>query len=210
VGISRPGITIHRSTRLEAAERLLVQGIPCTSVPRTLLDLAIVVNRQLLERACDQAEVLRLVDWAAMEELLTHARGRPGVRRLRAVLGAAGVGQNITRTELERRFLDLCRHAALPSPEVNEWLAVAGEEIQVDFVWHGPRLVVETDGFGTHGTRRAFREDRRRDRVLGLAGWRVIRFTWDDLTCAPGHVAAVLRDLVRTPSTAPSRASMAE
>jgi very-short-patch-repair endonuclease len=69
--------------------------------------------------------------------------------------------------------------------------------MHVDFVWHGPRVVVETDGFRTHGTRRAFREDRRRDRLLGLEGWRVVRFTWDDLTNDPEHVMRVVRDLVR-------------
>jgi very-short-patch-repair endonuclease len=200
VGLARPGIAVHRSVRLDPADRAEASGIPCTSVPRTLLDLAAVVNRRVLERACDQAEVLRLVDWAGMEGLLVRARGRPGVQRLRAVLGAADTDQALTRSELEGRFLALCRDAALPSPAVNQWLTVAGEEMQVDFVWRRPRLIVETDGIRTHGTRRAFQEDRRRDRLLALDGWRVIRFTWEDLTGDPQHVTSVLRDLVDTPA----------
>lgn len=198
VRLSRPGIRVHCSTCLSDNDRTVVRGVPCTSVPRTLVDLAVVATRPVLERACDQAEILRLVDWSAVYELLSTARGRPGVRRLRAVLDGGDVGHDVPRSELERQFLALCRRAALPSPAVNQWLAVAGEETQVDFVWHEPRVVVETDGFRTHGTRWAFRRDRRRDRLLGLAGWRVVRFTWDDLTNDPDHVTRVLRDLAST------------
>ncbi len=193
---SRPGIRVHCSTCFADADRIAVRGVPCTSVPRTLVDLATVVSRPVLERACDQAEILRLVDWSAVDELLARASGHAGARRLRAVLGAGVVGDEVLLSELERRFLALCRRECLPSPAVNQWLALAGEEMQVDFVFHGPRVVVETDGFRTHGTRQAFHRDRRRDRLLGLAGWRVIRFTWDDVTHDPEHVTKVLRDLL--------------
>ncbi len=202
-GLSRPGINVHRSTCLSDNDRTVVRGVPCTSVPRTLVDLAAVVSRPVLERACDQAEILRLVDWSAMYELLGTVRGRPGVRRLRVVIGTGDVGHAVPRSELERRFLALCRKAGLPMPAVNQWLTVAGEEMQVDFVWHGPRAIVETDGFRTHGTRRAFQEDRRRDRLLGLAGWRVVRFTWDDVTDDSDHVTRVLHGLLATSSASP-------
>ena len=75
-------------------------------------------------------------------------------------------------------------------------MAVAGEEMQVDFVWHEQRVIVETDGFGTHGTRQAFQRDRRRDQLLTLAGWRVIRFTWDQVTNEPRYVIDVMRELM--------------
>jgi very-short-patch-repair endonuclease len=193
---ARPGIRVHCSTCLTDDDRTLVRGVPCTTVPRTLLDFAAVVPRGVLERACDQAEILGLVDWSVMHELVSASRGRRGVRRLRAVLGAGDAGESVPRSELERRFLALCRRELLPSPAVNQWLATAGEEMQVDFVWRTQRLIVETDGFRTHGTRRAFQEDRRRDRLLGLAGWRVVRFTWEDLGNDPEHVTRVLRDLL--------------
>jgi hypothetical protein len=201
-GLARPGIRIHRSTCLASADVSAARGIPCTSVVRTLLDLAAVVPRPVLEKACDQAEVERLLDWAAVKEALARARGRAGIRLLRAVLEVGHHGDDLPRSELERRFLALCRRAGLPVPAVNQWLAVAGEEVQVDFVWHTHGVIVETDGFRTHGTHRAFREDRRRDRLLALAGWRVVRFTWDDLTSDSEHVTRVLRDLLKTP---PSR-----
>jgi hypothetical protein len=202
VGLSRPRIRVHRSTWLRDADRAVERGVPCTSVARTLLDLAAVVNRHVLERACDQAEVLRLIDWSVMDELVAGARGRAGVGKLRAVLSAGDLGHDVPSSVLEGRFLALCRRADLPKPAVNQWLTVAGEEIQVDFVWRGLRLIVETDGFRTHRTRRAFQQDRRRDRLLGLAGWRVVRFTWDDVTSDPAHVTAVLRSLLVTPTFA--------
>ncbi len=147
-----------------------------------------------------------MLDMDAVRELLARTAGHPGVRRLRAVVETGQVGENIPRTELEARFRQLCEQAGLPRPAVNEWIAVAGEEIQVDFVWFKERVIVETDGFGTHGTRQAFQRDRRRDQLLSLAGWRVVRFTWDEVTKEPGHVTDVVRKLLagRTESRPPA------
>jgi very-short-patch-repair endonuclease len=75
-------------------------------------------------------------------------------------------------------------------------MTVAGQETEVDFLWRNQRVVVEVDGFVTHGTRRAFQRDRRRDQLLSLAGWQVIRFTWDEVTKVPKHVVAVVRKLL--------------
>jgi very-short-patch-repair endonuclease len=97
---------------------------------------------------------------------------------------------------LEQRFLRLCRRSDLPPPEVNVWMTVAGAEMQVDFLWRKHRVVVEVDGFATHRTRHGFQRDRRRDRLLSLAGWQVIRFTWDDVTKEPRHVMEVVRELL--------------
>jgi len=195
-GLSRPGLRLHRPTCVSEVDRALIRGIPCTSVPRTLLDLAQVSSRRILERACDQAEVLRMLDMDAVRELLARRAGCAGVRRLRAVLEPGQVGESIPRTELEARVLRLWRKANLQSPEVNVWMTVGDEEIQVDFVWHEQRVIVETDGFGTHGTRQAFQRDRRRDQLLSLAGWRVVRFTWDEVTKEPSHVTEVVRALI--------------
>jgi predicted transcriptional regulator of viral defense system len=195
-GLARSGIRVHRSTCLIPADRTSVNGIPCTSVARTLLDLAGVVHRRALERACDQAEVLRLFDCAAIDDMLSRARGAAGVRKLRAVLEAGHVGEGIPRSELEGRFLRLCLRSDLPPPEVNVWMTVEGEEMQVDFLWRKHRVVVEVDGFGTHGTRLAFQRDRRRGQLLTLAGWQAIRFTWNDVTSQPGRVTELLRRLL--------------
>jgi hypothetical protein len=152
-GVSRPGIRVHRSTGLVAADRASVKGIPCTSPAWTLLDLAGDAPRNVLERACDQAELLRVLDMGAIEELLIRREGQPGTGRLSEVLGTGLVGQDIPRSELERRLLALCRAAELPLPEVNVWVPVPGDEIKVDFLWREQHLIVE--GTGSRRTARA-------------------------------------------------------
>ncbi len=71
-------------------------------------------------------------------------------------------------------------------------MTLGGEETEVDFLWRKPRVVAEVDGFGTHGTRQAFQRDHRRDQMLRLGGWEVVRFTWDDVTKEPEHVMEVV------------------
>ena len=192
---SRAGIDLHRSTTLAPTDVEVVRAIPCTSVARTLLDLAEVVGRRSVERAVDQAEVLRVFDPRAINDVLDRANGRRGAAALRAVLAEHAPGDTLTRSELEERFLALSRAAGVPRPRVNAWIALPGHEIQADFVWERRRLIVETDGHGAHGTRAAFERDRTRDRHLLLAGWRVVRFTWRQVVHEPDEVIGTLAAL---------------
>jgi very-short-patch-repair endonuclease len=75
-------------------------------------------------------------------------------------------------------------------------MAIAGTEMQCDFVWHAQRVVVEVDGWRAHRSKPAFENDRRRDQLLRLHGWQVVRFTWDDVTKDPAHVVAVVSAMV--------------
>jgi very-short-patch-repair endonuclease len=97
----------------------------------------------------------------------------------------------LTRSELEARFLDLCRSAGLPPPRANHVV----EGMEVDFCWPELRLIVETDGWAYHGTRAAFSRDRRRSVTLTVAGWTVLRFTYEDVVHDPDHVVQTLRQL---------------
>jgi hypothetical protein len=154
-----------------------------------------VVDRRGVERAIDQAEVLRVFDLRAVHEVLSRATGRRGAGVLAAVL-AEYDGPTLTDRELEERFFLLCRDAGIPKPEVNVWIAIdGGIAYKADFLWRAERLVVETDGWGSHGTRRAFEDDRRRDRRLRLAGWDVVRFTWRDVEREPEEVTTTLAQL---------------
>ena len=193
-GFSRPGVDVHRARRLDPADVTRVRGVPCTTVARTLLDLAEVLDGQALGRACEQAEVLRILDRRAVDRVLARADGRHGAPALRTVL--AEVGCALTRSELEKRFLALCAAAGVPLPRVNAWLELDGGGLEVDFLWDVQRLIVETDGHRTHGTRRAFERDRRRDQRLTLAGWRVVRVTWRQLTLDPDDVARTIGALL--------------
>jgi hypothetical protein len=198
-GRSRDGLDVHRADTLLPQDATNVDGIPCTTVARTLLDLAEVVNRRQVERACDQADLERLLDATALDAVLTRAHGRRGSPVLRSILDEHAIGQTVTRSEMEERFLTLCDRAGLPRPEVNVWIALPhGGHAQADFLWREHRLIVETDGRAAHGTRRAFEHDRRRDQRLVLAGWRVIRVTWRQLTREPEELARILQALLAT------------
>ena len=192
---SRPGIEVHASGTLQPADLAVVEAIPCTSLARTLLDLAEVLDVRGVERAIDQAEVLRLFDLREVDEVLSRAAGRRGLAVLRSAL-ARYERPSLTHSELEELLFGLCREVGLPKPETNVWITLEGGAVRVDFLWRAERLIVETDGWASHGTRRAFETDRRRDRRLQLAGWQVVRFTWRDLLEHPSEVVATLTGLL--------------
>jgi very-short-patch-repair endonuclease/predicted transcriptional regulator of viral defense system len=193
---SRPRIDVHRSSTLEPADVTTVHGIPCTTVARTLVDLGDVVDRRAVERAVDQAEVLRVFDLKTVHEALQRAGRRRGAGTLRAVLEDYE-GPTLTRRGLEERFLALCRRASLPSPAVNTWIALNdGIAYEADFLWRSHKLIAETDGRDVHTTRKAFEHDRLRDQRLTLAGFAVVRFTWRQVADEPERVAEALRSLL--------------
>jgi very-short-patch-repair endonuclease len=186
----RPGITLHRPRRLHAEDRATRNGIPVTSIARTLLDLAAVVRPRQLARAIDEADRLGVLDVRATERSISRTNGHRGRGLLRRALLVNRGPQAVTRSELERRFLSLCREAGLPRPQVN----IAIEGVEVDVAWPARRLVVELDGYEFHRTRARFEEDRSRDGELLVAGYRVLRITHRRLESdAPGVVAAVRR-----------------
>jgi very-short-patch-repair endonuclease/predicted transcriptional regulator of viral defense system len=193
-GKGRKGIDVHRATGLEPRDITTVDGIPTTTVARTLLDLATTLHRAALERAVEQAEKLRIFDLAAVVDVTTRACDRRAATNLRNALAVYTPEPAFTRSELEKRFLALCRAAGVPTPRTNN---VTGSD-EIDFTWPDRRLMVETDSLRHHGTRAAFERDRRRDQQLTAAGWRVVRFTWRQVHDTPADVAATLRALLAT------------
>ena len=182
---STPAIRVHRTQTLSLTDVVRDEdGLPRTSVARTLRDLAATTATHRLERIAHRAEHLRILETA---ELAPHM---PGARRLRRAMGTLVAGEpDVTRSELEERFLALVAEAGLPRPEVNA--RVLGSE--VDFLWRDRRLIVETDGAATHLTARAFEEDRRRDVDLHAAGYRVLRFTWRQVVADGAWIVRTLR-----------------
>jgi hypothetical protein len=189
----RPGIAIHLTRHLPDVEVAKHEAIPVTSVARTLLDLAGLLSPTQLQRAVAETDRLELLDLGTLDLALDRGRGRRGTRALRAVLEAHRSPAPITRSELERRFLDLCRAAGLPLPSLNAF--VAG--LEVDAVWPRAHVVVELDGFAYHRDRVAFERDRERDAMLQLAGYRVLRFTHRRLEVAPDEAIETVRGLLR-------------
>ena len=195
---SRPGLRVHASLTLDRNDVTQKERIPCTTVARTLLDLAEDLDDRGVERAVEQAGVLNLFDLRAVSDVLDRANGRLGTGRLRRVLEAAGEPA-FTESELEEYFLELCRKHGLPRPQVAGWIATSDGHMKADFLWRAQRLIVETDGYAFHSHRRAFERDHRRDLLLHLAGWKVRRFTWRQIANDADLVAATVRAVLAGP-----------
>jgi very-short-patch-repair endonuclease len=183
----RPGLTVHRTRRLHADEVTLHRGIPTTTVSRTLWDLAGTPDHRRLRPAVRQAVRLHGLDIA---RLLGELEGRQDVRsrRLVRVLALWVPRVELTESELEARFLELCRRHGLPEPELQRSFG----NRRADFVWHDCRLIVETDG-ASHLGPVALTDDRAKDRDLQMSGYAVIRFTWADVVNRPAETARELR-----------------
>ena len=173
-----PGIRLHRSRSLDAQDTTSHQGIPTTTVHRTLLDLAATARPSELERALAQAERLRLYDHRAIQSAIARSNGHRGTQLLAR---ATTREPKWTRNEWEAAFLELLRAAGLPEPLTNDAFDVPDHgHCEPDYHWPAQRVIVELDGFETHGTRAAFRADRAKDAALTASGYRVLRFTYDD------------------------------
>jgi very-short-patch-repair endonuclease len=192
----RRGIDVHETTSLTAGDINVVDGIPCTAVARKLLDLAEVVNERSVELAIERPERRGLFDLRAVKRVVARADGRVGAGVVRRLISRSAWQPTLPRNELEELFLLLCRRTRVPQPEVNGWIPLDGDWVEADFLWRERRLVIETDGHETHGTRQAFENDRFRDQQLALAGLRVLRLTWRQVVDDPDHVAATLGQLV--------------
>lgn len=200
----RRGVVCRVFGSLAQTDREVVDAIPCASVPLTLLGLATTAPATL-PGALARAERCGRLDLSAIAELLARRPRAPGGPALRRALRAYQVEWEWTRGELERRALALFGAAGMSRPDVNAWIAVSGDGCEVDFSWPSLRLAVEADGWETHGDRRAFEEDRRRDAALVAAGWRVLRFTWRQVVHEPEAVVAILRQLAEARATAGRR-----
>jgi hypothetical protein len=178
-------VRLRRRAGLTAADVTRKDGLPVTSLARTLLDLAAAIPVKQLDRALEQAEILRLLDAGPIEEVLARNHGRPGAAKLARALAMYRGPQN-TRSPLEHDFLTLLDRHGLPRPIVNGH--VMGYE--VDAHWPGTSLIAELDGRRHHGTTAAFERDRLRDARLVAAGYTVMRFTAKRLREEAGAVAA--------------------
>jgi predicted transcriptional regulator of viral defense system len=193
---SRGSIQRHFAA-LPADEVMEREGMPVTTVPRTLFDLATVLPVDAVEQALRQSERLRLHDALSLEDLLERYPRRRGSKAIRECLRRRReLPGGITREELEARFRRFLDRFGLPRPRLNAWLTVNSHRYQVDCLWPRARLIVELDGFATHGTRSAFESDRDRDRRLATAGYRSTRVTWRQLQDIPQEIAADLRALL--------------
>lgn len=138
-----------------------------------------------------------MTDRLSIPDLLTRYPSRQGTAVLRRILADEDRPTGITRNDFEERFATLLAGTGFPRPRFNADLAVDGRIFNVDCLWSAHGLVLELDSRTVHGTRRAFEQDREKDRALQAAGWRVIRVTWRQLRDDAPAVVDDLRRVLR-------------
>lgn len=185
-----PNVRWHR-VRLPLSDEIEIRDrIPCTTVSRTIVDMAGKSDWGQLRSLVEQAAILRKLDVNEIDRILAQGR-RLGAPRLRTIL-APWRGTNeqrpIVRSRLEARLLPRLIEEGLPAPRTNVKLRVDGHSFEVDLLWSRQRLAIETDGEETHGTPAAFQRDRKRDQILIAAGYRTARITWRQVVDEPNAV----------------------
>jgi very-short-patch-repair endonuclease len=183
------GVKTHRSRVLDARDATIVRGVPVTTVPRTLVDIAAGLPIDALARACHEAGVRYGTTPAAVEAVLARRPSSPGARKLRRVIHG---DVHVTLSKLESRFLELLRKEELPLPITNR---PAGGR-RVDCRWPEHRLTVELDGYQFHNSRHSWEQDRRREREARARGDEFRRYSYDDVTADPTLMLAELRPLL--------------
>ncbi|WP_421120192.1 DUF559 domain-containing protein [Aquihabitans daechungensis] len=192
-----PVATVHTTTWLPADDLTTVDGIPCTSVARSLFNLASLipdVSAETVRGAVDDAIRLRKASdawlWWRLEML--RCRGRGGVANLEAILVERS-GGSVTESWLEREFLRLLRDAGLPMPRCQQRIRARGAFVaRVDFFYEELGIVVEVTGASGHSSREQRAYDASRRNQLGMQGLLVLEFTYEQVVGSPAEIAAEL------------------
>lgn len=175
---------------------MLERGIPVTSVPRTMLDLAATRDEREVERAWNEMEVRGYTHSLSVPDLLKRHPGHKGSVLLTRLANRKTLPVGITRNDFEEAFLALIDRYGLARPRMNAHLALRGRFYEVDCFWEGQRVAIELDGGAVHKTLKAFNDDRERDRILTAEGFTATRVTWDHLQNTPQEVADDLRSIL--------------
>ncbi|MDA8301820.1 MAG: hypothetical protein M0005_09815 [Actinomycetota bacterium] len=182
----------HRLLRVRPfgpGDLVALEGLPVTSVRRTLIDLGQVADANLIERALESALRTGQATVQELEASLQAAPALRGTRALRSLLAARPPGQVPTASDAETLFVQLVRRAGLPPPQRQFVVRTPEGNFRLDHAWPDVRVAIEIDGAATHASPAALARDLRRQNMillaLSLAGWVLLRFTWVDLVCEP-------------------------
>ncbi|MCB0860169.1 MAG: DUF559 domain-containing protein [Solirubrobacterales bacterium] len=192
-------VVSHQSRSFPASQITEVGGIRTTTVERALVEFCADAKPAEIGKALSQGERERVLCWETLDEILAAASGRKGVGRLRAELDFWHPAFADAESEPEEDLLRLIRARSLPMPEANVFL----DPYKADFLWPKLKLVVELDPYGTHKGRESFHRDRRKSVELEARGYRVIRFTWEDVYKHPERTLRELDRIMRQQAALP-------
>jgi Transcriptional regulator, AbiEi antitoxin/Protein of unknown function (DUF559) len=190
------GVAVHRLADLHPRWITAVDGIPCTTVARTLVDLGAVMPESVVARCLDRALGRSLVSVSAVDNArrAVARQGRRGAGVIRRVLGPHLACEPVAGV-FEARMARLLAQQELPPavPEYEVWTEGGAFVARVDFAYPELRLAIEVDGFAAHSSVDAFRRDRTRQNELVAAGWTVLRFTWTEVDDGSPLVGSTIR-----------------
>jgi very-short-patch-repair endonuclease len=198
-GARREGVRIHTSTDLERSDPVVVRGVPCTGLPRTILDLARTSSDKRVLQAIEWGRRTERVDWSELiSTLARHARrGRPGIRRLRRVITRNAHRAEISDSDFELLFLAFLAEHAVLEPVLHHRVFDGDRFVaEVDLAYPDLKIAIELDG-RIHLNSDVRERDLPRQNDLVLAGWIVLRFTWSRFTQHPDAVLSEIREAIR-------------
>jgi hypothetical protein len=182
-------VLTRRCAGLDHRDRILWDGIPCTIVARTVVDLAAVLREDHLARAVHEAESRRGMKPSDVEFVLERVPNAKGARVLRRVIHG---DVPALLSHMESGFFALLRAERLPLPRTNRR---AGAHY-VDCRWPEHRLTVELQSYRYHQSRHAWKRDHERRRDARRRGDRFAQYTWDDVFVDPALMLDELRELL--------------
>jgi hypothetical protein len=189
------GLIVHESLAFDEIDTTTADGIPVTTVPRTLFDLARVCGDGTLDLAIDNAlrrHLTTIADLEATRDRLARS-GRPGSARFRSVL--LGRAPGVTESHAERRLLQLLERHGLPRPVVQYEIRDANGRLvaRVDLAYPDLRIAIEYDSYAHHmGTEAHDRDGSRRNDIVA-SGWHPVTATAADLRNGGYRLAAAVR-----------------
>jgi hypothetical protein len=188
-----PGVEVHRCHDLLDEHITEVHDLPVTSLPRTIVDLAPFLTARHLSAVVESTVADQRIGIEEVEEVVDQVarRGKPGIQKVRSIIEERQSGPR-NGSPLERRGAEVLRIGGLPEPRF-EFAIPWDPERRFDAAYPGERLAIEWDSKRWHELADAFSRDRERDRQAVLHGWRVLRFTWIDVTERPLEVVETVR-----------------
>jgi very-short-patch-repair endonuclease len=177
------GLVVHRHGDLSSARLVSIAAIRTTGPARTLVDIGSVIGGQQLERLVHGALHRRLttIDRLVEEYRAVTRPGRNGTGPIGQLLRELDPTMGPAESDLEVLLLSILDEFGLPPPVRQYVVEVVGRTFRLDAAYPDHKVFLEGDGFGVHGTRNAFEDDRWRQNLLVVAGWRPLRFTWRQL-----------------------------
>jgi very-short-patch-repair endonuclease len=192
-----PDVVVHRSHDLNPDHIELINDLRVTTLARTFVDLAALLRSRHLSTILDDLIASGRVTIEDVQAVVSTVarRGKPGSATLRKLVEQRWSIPNTRASRLEVLGLTALRDALLPEPKL-EHPTPWDPHKRFDAAYPEQRLAIEWDSRRWHTQVEAFQKDRKRDRLATIHGWRLLRFTWDDLAERPGEVVDTVARLL--------------